>query len=224
MINKYKVTTAFTIESREMTHVGGNTKQVKVADRSLEVLLDSLQKEGVDVDRDNSQKKISFPVKGQYKELVVPVGVLYGKETIKGYELQATELQILVSEYDHSHSLSPGIGGQVNYIFGIEVKLEYTVNTLVGVEEKCTKIEEVFKGLYDPIVRARNERLAAMTPEARQRFEEEGKRLGEALMRGGKKGEESVDAGQKVADVQLLKGSPAGEPVYKFGFEKKSKE
>ena len=54
MINKYKVTTAFTIESREMTHVGGNTKQVKVADRSLEVLLDSLQKEGVDVDRDNS--------------------------------------------------------------------------------------------------------------------------------------------------------------------------
>jgi len=41
-----------------------------------------------------------------------------------------------------------------NYIIGIEVKLEYNGNTLKSVEEKCQKVEEVFKGLYDPMTRA----------------------------------------------------------------------
>ena len=53
MVNKYKVTTGFTIESREMTHVGEDHKRVRVENQSLEVLLDSLQKIGVEIDIDN---------------------------------------------------------------------------------------------------------------------------------------------------------------------------
>ncbi len=223
MVNKYTVTTGFRIESSEMTHVGGKHRKVTVADQSFEVLLDSLQKVGVDIDRENSQKNIAYTIRGTQQSQVVPLSALYEKEIVRGYELQSTQMKISVKDYDHSRSLAgPGmIGGMFNYITGIEVKLEYTVNTLAGVNEKCQKVEEVFRGLYDPITRAIKERLVAMTPKERQKFERRGRMLGEALMGSTTNEEEGVDSGQKVANVTLLEGSPADEQVYKVDFEKR---
>ncbi|OGI66351.1 hypothetical protein A2642_01395 [Candidatus Nomurabacteria bacterium RIFCSPHIGHO2_01_FULL_39_10] len=190
MVTEYKVTAQFTIESSEMTHVGGNTTQVKVADQSLDVLLDSLEQKGIIIDKECSEKRIVYLFLGRLREELVPFSANHPNEKIIGYNLHASEMEIIVSEYDHSRSLGgPGvIGGPAEYVYGIHVDMKYVGNTLKGVEEKCKKVEEVFEGLYDPIVRAMNEKLAAMTPDERQKYERKMKRLGRELMSGeGKK-------------------------------------
>ena len=104
MVTEYKVTAQFTIESSEMTHVGGNTTQVKVADQSLDVLLDSLEQKGIIIDKECSEKRIVYLFLGRLREELVPFSANHPNEKIIGYNLHASEMEIIVSEYDHSRN------------------------------------------------------------------------------------------------------------------------
>lgn len=223
MVTEYKVTTGFTIEVSGMTHVGGNRERVSVADKSLDVLLDSLEKKGVIVHTESSQKKVVYDFQGKRREELVPFGASYPEERIIGYELQTPGMDIIVHEYHTSHGLGGRgvIGGPVEYKNGISVEMKYKGNTLTGIEERCTKVKEAFKELYDPYVRAHNEWLAKMTPEERGVHDKRMKELDEGLLGNKKKGEEGVDSGQKATGAQLLEGSPADEPMYQIGFDEK---
>lgn len=173
MAKQYTVNYVFNIESSEMTHVGGNTKQVKVADQSIDVLLDSLERKGITIDKESSQKKIQYLFQRKQREELVPFVAGHPEERIIGYELQMSGMDIIVNEYHTSRGLGGRgvIGGSVEYKNGISVEMNYKGNTLTGVEEKCTNVEEVFKELYDPFAQARKEWLAKMTPEERRQHE-----------------------------------------------------
>jgi len=155
---------------------------ITVADQSLDVLLDSLEKRGITINKENSQKKIQYLFRRKQREELVPFVAGHPNERIIGYELQTSEVDIIVNEYHNSHGLGGRgvIGGQVEYKNGIGVELKYTGNSLSGVEEKCKKVEEVFKELYDPFVRAHNEWLAKMTPEERRQHEMNNEELRES--------------------------------------------